>query len=173
MVKKITSLCLFFFFCFGLFAQGYCPLKINVSTEIGNCYNNAKISIDLVDHAGNLLDISTTDFTDFKYFRINTDGGDTTFSYSNVFLVAPGTFKVGVQAVCYYSTLSDSMYVRLEKDTTVTTATSYVTPVLSMVSHIASTTDDFGTVPSLSCANTGRIQLSITGGEFPVLCESL
>ena len=175
MVKKITSLCLFFFFCFGLFAQGYCPLKINVSTEIGNCYNNAKISIDLVDHAGNLLDISTTDFTDFKYFCINTDGGDTTFSYSNVFLVAPGTFKVGVQAVCYYSTLSDSMYVRLEKDTTVTTATSYVTPVLSMVSHIASTTDDFGTVPSLSCANTGRIQLSITGGSFPYyvkVCDS-
>ena len=176
MSKKIPLLLIFLLTAFGLHAQGECPLHIRVSTEVGNCYNNAKVQIDLTDVYGNPLDTSLTDFTDFKYFCFNTSGGDTTFSFTNVFFVAPGTYKVGVQAVCYYSTLSDSMYVRMERDTVVTTSTSYITPVLSMISHIAGSSEDFGMVPALSCVNSGRIQVSIRGGSFPYyvkVCDSL
>ena len=150
-----------------LSAQNYCPLNIKVSTEVGTCYNNCQINIVLVDNDNNPLDSLSTDLSDFKYFCINTYNGDTTYSFLNSFTVAPGTYKVGVQAICYYSTSSDSMYIRMEKDTIVATVTTYTTPILSIINHNATSADDYGTIPSLSCLNTGRIQLKITGGSFP------
>ena len=174
MQKHISTFFLFLLSIFGLHAQNNCPLNIKVSTEVGTCYNNCAIDIALVDKDNNPLDSLSTDLSDFKYFCINTYNWDTTYSISGSFTVAPGTYKVGVQAICYYSTSSDSMYIRMEKDTTITTITTYETPILSVISHNATSTNDYGTIPSLTCLNTGRIQLKITGGSFPYyvkLCD--
>jgi uncharacterized protein (TIGR02145 family) len=170
-MRKITTSFLFLFIFFTLYAQNNCPLNIRVSTEEGTCYNNCMINISLVDGDNNPLDVSTTDLSDIKYFRIDMNTGDTAYSATNSFMVSVGTYKVGVEAVCYYSTSTDSMYVRMSKDTLVTTRTSYVTPVLSMINSVANSNTAHGTVHSLSCQNTGRIQLNITGGSFPYFVE--
>jgi len=170
-MRKITTSFFFLFFFFTLYAQNNCPLNIRVSTEEGTCYNNCMINISLVDGDNNPLDVSTTDLSDIKYFRIDMNTGDTAYSATNSFMVSVGTYKVGVEAVCYYSTSTDSMYVRMSKDTLVTTRTSYVTPVLSMINSVANSNTAHGTVHSLSCQNTGRIQLNITGGSFPYFVE--
>ncbi len=166
-MKKFALLFSALLFSIYLSAQNNCPLNIRVSTEMGTCYNNCRINIALIDDNGLPLDSTITDLSDFKYFCINTENWDTTYSYLNNFTVSPGNYKVGVQAICYYSTSSDSMYIRMERDTLVTTVTSYVTPILSAINHNATSLTDIGTIHSLSCINTGRIQLKITGGSFP------
>ncbi len=170
-MKKTLLVFFFFLSTVGLYAQNNCPLNIRVSTEDGTCYNNCMINIALVDGDNNPLDVSTTDLSDIKYFRIDMNTGDTAYSTTNSFMVSVGTYKVGVEAVCYHSTSSDSMYIRVSKDTLVSTRTSYVTPVLSMISNVAGSNTGFGTIHSLSCQNTGRVQFNITGGSFPYFIE--
>ena len=170
-MKKTLLIFFFFLSTVGLYAQNNCPLNIRVSTEDGTCYNNCMINIALVDNDNNPLDVSTTDLSDIKYFRIDMNTGDTAYSTTNSFMVSVGTYKVGVEAVCYHSTSSDSMYVRMSKDTLVTTRTSYTTPVLSMINYEATSATEYGTIHSLSCQNTGRVQLKITGGSFPYFIE--
>ncbi len=145
---------------------------MNVVTETGTCYNNCKIQIHLVDSVGQPLDISGTDLDDVKYYVIEEHSSDTSLSFSNEFFVRASTYKAGVQAVCkYVRGVGDTIYTRIDTATTVTTTTTYVTPTLSVVSHVPNTPTDIGTVPTLPCENTGRVQLNIRGGFFPYIVE--
>lgn len=149
-------------------AQNNCPLRMKVTTAPGDCYNNSFIQIDLVNADGTPMDTNATDLSNFKFYCINTATDDTTYSYLNAFTMAPGTYIVGVQAVCHYSYEEvDSAYILLDTNTTVTTTTTYITPALSMINNAAGSKTAYGTVPTLPCMNTGRVQLKITGGKFP------
>ena len=157
-------------------AQNNCPLHMFVTATPGTCYSDCLITIDLRDGHGNPLDTALTDLTDIKYYCIDMSNQDTSYSILSSFNVRPGRYRIGVQAICHYSYSSlDSAYIMLDTCTEVQTTTSYVTPVLSNLIHEAEHELDFGVVHSLSCANTGRLQVRITGGSFPYhiqLCDA-
>ena len=128
--------------------------------------------MNLEDGDGQPLDISGTDLEEVKYYIIEEHTSDTSLSFSNVFSVGEGTYKAGVQAVCrQVNSPGDTTSIRLDTFATVTATTSYVTPRLSVVINSPSTATAFGTVPTLPCENTGRVQLKITGGTFPYCVE--
>lgn len=171
-MKKYSFFFLFVLCILTLNAQNNCQFRINATTETGTCYNNCKIQINLVDRTGQPLDISGTDLEDVKYYVIEEHSSDTSLSFSNEFFVRAGTYKAGVQAVCKHAIApGDTTYVRCDTFATVTLTTSYVTPALSIVSNITENSLACGTVPTLTCENTGRVQLLITGGTFPYRIE--
>ncbi len=157
-------------------AQGDCGFKMKVTTTIGTCYNNCKIdyAIFLDDGVTPLDTNAMTDLSDFKFFCINLLNNDTSYTFDSYYTVAPGQYKVGVQAICHNvgGGIGDA-YTLVEQDTVVTTTTTYTTPVVSMIANIATSPISLGVVNSLTCENTGRLQLLITNGAFPYTVEVL
>ncbi|MBO4645489.1 MAG: hypothetical protein J5642_03130, partial [Bacteroidales bacterium] len=166
----MTKIAIFFLLgglCWHVHGQNNCPLLIQVTTSDGDCYNNCQIQVNLINPDSSLMDTNTTDLSDFKFYCINLASTDTNFSYQNQFYVEEGIYKVGVQAVCYYSDDIENRYILLDTSTVVTTHSTYITPSLSSLSNIVTDSVSCGIVPTLPCTPTGRAQLHIINGAFP------
>ena len=77
-----------------------------------------------------------------------------------------GTYIVGVEAQC---ALQGAGYTGLVAQETITIKNYYTTPIVNVLGNIAENAVSYGNRPSFPCEATGRIQLHITGGNFPYI----
>ena len=146
------------------------PFKVRFSTSAASCYNNGKIHYALTDFGGEVLDslpeglsqvrvyhrLSATDTVHYAGWYYN--GGTDTLT------IGTGIYIVGVEGL-----MSDGHggYVRVDTQTVITVVSNYVKPEAFALTQTASGITFAGNLPSLSCQNTGRVQLSILNGAFP------
>lgn len=146
------------------------PFKVRFSTAAASCYNNGKILYALTDSEGEIMDSLPAGLSQVRiYHRLSladtihyagwyyTGGLDT-------LTIGEGTYIVGVEGL-----LDDGGggYVRVDTQTVLTVVTNYVKPEASALTEVVSSLTMAGNMPSLSCMNTGRVQLSIVKGRFP------
>lgn len=159
-----------------------CDFHIRAVMEKATCWNNAKVTITVVDGDGNPLYVAPT-ATDpnpynnlssarFGYLKINGDAEDTVVSWSNdnVMRLDSGLYVVMAEVLCCDSSIiGEGRYVTLKDSDTINVVLSYTRPSVSYVSNNGTEIYSRGSVPSLPCINTGREQFSITGGKLPYM----
>lgn len=82
-------------------------------------------------------------------------GGEDTFQ-----IAVAGTYYVGVEALHGVHQLYQTIQ-------HITIGTDYIAPQTPALMHESVKEFEFGNRPSLSCANTGRIQLEVVSGRYP------
>lgn len=169
MKRLLTIFGLLVLFAGVLRAQD-CPFKVKFTVTPATCYNNGKVAYALVDDAGEVLTTVPADLSRVRiYFKESvTDSAHFKSTYYNggwdTLVIEPGSWIIGVEALCYGG---PGIYSRLDTNHAMTVPTSYITPQASVINTVATSSTGYGTRPTLTCANTGRVQLKIEGGRFP------
>lgn len=147
-------------------AQNNCPFHVSITIKDASCYNNGIVRFQLLDDGGNPTTATIAGLSDTRGYYIDPSTHEKKYSEYGVdsLVVEYGTMTVGYEAQC-----SDGHggWVLLDTNTEVTVNTTYRIPSASALYAVANTDTAFGRWPTLSCKNTGRIQLKIEGGKFP------
>ena len=152
----------------GVLQAQTCDFKVRFDTITATCYNNGKVVYALVDAGGNALATLPTNLTDVRIYYKTADG-DTLYGshyYTggwDTLTIDYGTYTVGLEGACW----DGSDYVRMDTSTELTINTTYSKPKASALYVTSQTNDGYGKHPTLSCTQTGRIQLKIEEGRFP------
>ena len=136
------------------------------------CYNNGKVSYALTDLNGEVLDSLPNGLSMVRaYFQsdladtIHYSGWYYTGGYDTLTL-NNGTYTIGVEGL-----QDDGMggYVRVDTHTVLVVNTTYQKPEAHSLGPADITQSQMkpGNWPSLSCINTGRVQMQIEKGRFP------
>lgn len=146
--------------------------RVKFMVTDASCYNNGKIAYALIRSDGEALDSLPQGLSMVRgyYFHVGSD----TVHYSgryysggyDTLTLNSGTYLVGVEGM-----VSDGRggFVRVDTHTVILVNTTYQKPeayslglgVMDRGSQWA------GNRPSLSCINTGRVQIRIENGQFP------
>lgn len=174
-MKKVLHFCLMMmlltFYTTTVEAQHHI-FRVKFTVTDANCYNNGKVSYALTDLNGGVLDSLPDGLSLVRAYYL-TEGSDTTH-YSGWYYTGGydtltfnnGTYTIGVEGL-----MDNGMggYVRVDTHTIITVNTTYQKPEAHSLGerplNHGETTP--GTLPSLSCINTGRVQLRIEKGRFP------
>lgn len=171
MKKKLQLLLMLMLSLCALFVNAQnVPFRVRFSTSAASCYNNGKIIYALTDSGGAVLDSLPEGLSQVRaYHRLSAsdtvhyagwyyNGGTDTLT------IGTGSYIVGIEGL-----LSDGHggYVRVDTQTTLMVVTNYVKPEASALTHTASAIILAGNLSSLTCRNTGRVQLTIKKGSFP------
>ena len=184
-MKKFYLFLCFFLMSFCVLAQHVAPCDFHIRTEVttATCYNNGKVLVIPVDGEGNELTILPDSLFDennpghglsgIKYCYKNlyspTDTAEQC-QYDPLLVLDTGTYIIHAEVLCFDPTQSgDDRYTLLSDTDTVVITTSYVKPKVSVIEQDAQTVTGYGTVPTLWCENTGRVQLRIYDGAFPYM----
>lgn len=184
MKKFYLFLCLFLI-SFCAWAQHVAPCDFHIRTEVtqATCYNNGKVLVTPIDGEGNELTILPDSLFDesnpghglsgIKFCNKNlystTDTAEQC-QYDPLLVLDTGTYVIHAEVLCFDPTQSgDDRYTLLSDTDTVVITTSYVKPKVSVIEQDAETAIGYGTVPTLWCENTGRVQLRIYDGAFPYM----
>ena len=173
-MKKRLPYYLMMMFCFiatSLRAQQEI-FRVRFSITDAYCYNNGKISYALTDENGEAIDSVPDGISLVRAFytlgpgdSLHYSGWYYTGGYDTITL-NNGTYIVGVEGL-----LDDGAggYFRVDTQTVLTINTSYQKPEAYSLSEVSNTSQSTasGKRPSLSCINTGRIQMRIEKGRFP------
>lgn len=173
-MKKKLPFYLTMMFCFiatSLWAQQD-VFRVKFSVTDAYCYNNGKISYALTDENGETLD-SLPDGISLVRAYYQTGPNDSVHysgwyytGHYDTLTLNNGTYIVGVEGL-----LDDGAggYIRVDTHTVLTINTSYQKPEAYSLPEIGinSSSTASGKRPSLSCINTGRIQMRIEKGRFP------
>ena len=146
-----------------------CPFNVVFKTIDATCYNNGKVVYALVDGSKNPMSVIPEGMSDVRiYYKFSENDSAHYHGFYqggwDTMTIDYGDYIVGVEAVC--SNVNGGF---LKKDTNihVTINTSYNKPSVSALHVTSSSSNSFGKIPSLYCAETGRIQLKIENGKFP------
>lgn len=167
-------------FLFGLFflltmvswAQD-CPFRARFTVTDATCFNNGKVSYCLLDENNNPISESNLSDYHLRNVRIYSKSNETDSTrYSGVFykggvdtlIIDHGTYIIGLEGLCEDG---HGGYFKVDTHTVLTINTSYKVPVAAAFSVTATTDNGIGRRPSLTCENTGRIQLKIENGRLP------
>ncbi len=184
-MKKVYLLLVLVLMSICAWAQYNAPCDFHIRTEVtqATCYNNGKVLVVPVDGEGNELTILPDSLFDelnpgnglsgIKYCYKNlyspTDTAEQC-QYDPLLVLDTGTYIIHAEVLCFDPTQSgDDRYTLLSDTDTVVITTSYVKPKVSVIEQDAQTVTGYGTVPTLWCENTGRVQLRIYDGAFPYM----
>lgn len=154
-------------FCIGSLLGQNCPIRLEISTIPAKCQADGEIHCTLHDTTGSRL-------SQIRYAYIPLAGEDSILKSTlpSVTHLWPGHYKVRVTALCQtglsqgdaYTLVSDSVEdVLVESD--------YEHPVSGVIYPLFTREHPYGTVPSLRCKPTGKIQLKIERGTLPYTVE--
>lgn len=146
-----------------------CPFKVQMNVIPATCYNNGMVAYTLVDDAGDPLSAAPNGIGDVRiYYKLSEAdsaqyGANWTGDWDTL-LVDYGTYIVGVEASCADG---HGGFTKVDTHTVLTIPTTYVKPEVSALYVTATRLTDYGKRPTLSCMESGRIQLKIENGRFP------
>lgn len=170
MKKKLHFLLTMMLFCAMLTQAQNVPFHVRFSTSAASCYNNGKIIYALMDSQGAVLDSLPDGLSQVRiYYRLpNSDtihysgwyytGGEDTLTINN------GTYVVGVEGL---QDNGSGGFVRVDTQLVMTVTTTYQKPEASALVQTAIYTTRAGNMPTVSCENSGRVQLLVLDGRFP------
>ena len=184
-MKKVYLLLVLVLMSICAWAQHIAPCDFHIRTEVtaATCYNNGKVLVIPVDGEGNELTILPDSLFDennpghglsgIKYCYKNlyspTDTAEQC-QYDPLLVLDTGTYVIHAEVLCFDPTeMGDDRYTLLSDTDTVVVTTTYVKPKVNVIAQDAQTATGFGTVPTLWCENTGRVQLHIYDGAFPYM----
>lgn len=157
-------------FCTGeLVAQQDCDFRAQVETREGTCFNNCMFIYRLVDEHGVVINSRPDNLTEVRLYYMKLNESDTIYSphyeggEDTVFLMA-GTYVVGMEGLCELGPGNRHIIRTVD---TMTLVTTYRVPTAPVINQVATSVDGIGTHPTLSCGNTGSVQLKIEGGRMP------
>ena len=173
-MKKRLQFCLmtmFVIFALSLNAQQE-VFRVKFTVTDAYCYNNGKISYALTDAEGEVLDSLPEGLSMVRayYFAEAPDtmhysgsyysGGYDTLTFNN------GTYTIGVEGLLDNGT---GGFIRVDTHTVISVNTTYQKPTGYTLGPFSMDGSylQAGNGPSLSCYNTGRVQLKIENGRFP------
>jgi len=166
-LKKILLIFSLLLFLTQLTQAQTCPFHVQFKTINATCYNNGKVLYALFDDLGNIMDSTATyvthHFDTVRIYYMNDTVKQFNPDYRggwDTMIIDRGEYIIGVDALCNGST-------RIDTHTVITVNTDYNTPVAGALGKIATSLDGMGRRPTLTCQNTGRIQLKIEGGRLP------
>ncbi len=160
-----------------------CDFHIRTIVTDATCYNNGSVLVIPVDSLGNELTIVSNEEFDennpgnglhnvkygYRNLYSTVDTADQ-WQFEPMLMMDTGTYVIRAEVICFDPTQSgEARHVILYDYDTVTIGTSYVKPKLSLITADASSATALGKVPTLTCENTGRIQLRIYDGAFPYM----
>ncbi len=141
-----------------------CSFNVGFTTKTATCHNNGKIAYALVDRYGKALPEVPSNLSAIRiYFKKNeNDAANYKSTYYtggwDTLTINPGTWIVGVEAIC---TQGPGVFSEKRIEKTLTVPSSYTTPTATVINNSAFGLNEYGTRPTLDCANTGRVQLKI------------
>ena len=144
--------------------------RVHFSVIDATCYNNGKVTYELTDSQGGILEELPPGITNVRiyYKQSGSDsvhyagwyysGGTDTLNLNH------GTYSVGVEAL-----LSDGNegFIKVDTETTLTVSTSYLRPTAAVVPLTANSREQAGNLFTVSCIDVGRVQLNIEDGRLP------
>lgn len=182
-LRKIALPFLLLFFNMGLlWAQEPCETiwHPKIKVDSASCLGNGKFIYWLEDASGHILPRkssqaefeSTYKIEKVRFFHRKLNEVDSTYSdyyqggIDTVF-VAADIYIAGLQGVCLESGSNKALWYG-EIDTI---PSSYSVLKGRAMSNVATATNEYGIRPTLSCMNTGRVQLKIEEGKLPYTVE--
>ena len=145
------------------------PFHVTFSVTEASCYNNGKIAYALTDSEGNVLETLPERLSQVRaYYKLSeSDSAHYVGWYYmggvDTLTVNSGNYIVGVEGL-----LEDgSGYVIVDTHLLMVVGTTYQKPDVAALYTVPRRYEDAGLVPSVSCLNTGRVQLRIDKGRFP------
>lgn len=148
-------------------AQSNWPFDIRINISDASCYNDALVSITIIDSNGDEIDTLISEISNIRYHYHNTLDDTTYYTSNSSFLLDNGTYFVGVSGIYHTHSGGDMEYILVDTTTSITIDNHYVPPHIYTISHVATEIDEYGIRPALACESTGRAQLNIDGGHFP------
>lgn len=157
-------------FCTGvLVAQQTCDFRAQIETRKGTCFNNCMFIYRLVDEHGVALNSLPDNLSEVRLYYMKLNESDTVYSphyeggEDTVFLMA-GTYVVGMEGLCDLGPGNRHIIRTID---TMTLVTTYHVPTAPVINQVATSVNGIGTHPTLTCGNTGSVQLKIEGGRMP------
>lgn len=154
----------------GLIHAQNVPFQVRFTTTTASCYNNGKIVYALTEPDGTVLDALPDGLTQVRiYYRLSASdtnhysGWYYTGGYDTL-TINSGSYIVGVEGLM---SNGNNAYTRVDTESVITVATTYVRPEASALTKVADYPYFAGNYPTISCKNSGRVQLLITEGSFP------
>ena len=145
------------------------PFHVTFSVTEASCYNNGKIAYALIGADGNTLETLPEGLSQVRaYYKLTASdtahyvgwyymGGTDTMTINS------GNYIVGVEGL-----LADGDgFVKVDTHLLIVVGTTYQKPDVSALYTTPRSYEKAGLVPSVSCLNTGRVQLWIEKGRFP------
>ena len=145
------------------------PFQVVFSVTDASCYNNGKIAYALVDTFGNALEALPEGLSQVRaYYKLSASdtahyvgwyytGGTDTMTINS------GNYIVGVEGLL----AEGDGFVRVDTHLVMVVGTTYQKPEVSALYNTPIRYQNAGLIPSVSCLNTGRVQLWIQKGRFP------
>ena len=150
-------------FCInGILGQN-CSIRLEVNAIRARCQADGEIHSILHDTAGSQL-------SQIRYAYIPYAGEDSIMESSrpSVTHLRPGRYKVRVSALCHTGLPQEQAYlVVADSVDNILIESDYEHPVSGVIYPLFTLEHPYGTVPSLRCRPTGKIQLKIERGTLP------
>lgn len=173
-MKKVLQICLMMVFaiCTTSLRAQQAVFRVKFSVTDAFCYNNGKVLYALTDLDGKVMDSLPNGLSMVRSYFLS--GMSDTVHYSgwyysggyDTITLNTGTYTIGVEGL-----LDDGLggYVKVDTQVVLTVNTTYEKPEAYSIglSNNDGSSSRAGNRPSLSCINTGRIQLRIEKGRFP------
>lgn len=165
-LKKILLIFSLLLFLTQLTQAQTCPFHVQFKTINATCYNNGKVVYALFDNNGILITDTSTLRTEHHITDVRIYYKTDTVHYGNDYrggwdtlTIDYGEYTIGVEGICSGSPI--------DTQTVLIVNTNYQTPTAGALGKNATSLDGMGRRPTLTCQNTGRIQLKIEGGRLP------
>ena len=155
--------------------------KVRFEVVPATCFNNGYIKYAIEDAQGNILTNPAEAGFDQVQVYYQGHGHDSTRHYHGLpysggwdsMMVDYGDYIFGVSAIFDSTKIGevsggeDDRYVKMDTNISSTVPTTYVIPTASAIPVVAVNPGSLGRLSTLSCLNTGRIQLKIENGRYP------
>ena len=145
------------------------PFHVSFSVTEASCYNNGKIAYALTDSEGNVLEILPEGLSQVRaYYKLSESDSAHYMGWyytggTDTMTVNSGNYIVGVEGLLE----EGDGYVVVDTHLLMVVGTTYQKPDVAALYNIPRRYENAGLVPSVSCLNTGRVQLRILRGRFP------
>ena len=145
------------------------PFHVSFSVTDASCYNNGKIAYALTDPEGNVLEMLPEGLSQVRaYYKLSESDSAHYMGWyymggTDTMTVNSGNYIVGVEGLLE----EGGGYVVVDTHLLMVVGTTYQKPDVAALYNIPRRYENAGLVPSVSCLNTGRVQLRILRGRFP------
>ena len=155
-------------FMYSLQGQGF-PFNTTFSVTEASCYNNGKIAYALTDSEGNVMATLPEGLSQVRaYYKLSESDSAHYAGWYYMGGVDTLTVNSGIYIVGVEGLLEDGGgYVIVDTHLLMVVGTTYQKPDVAALYTVPRRYENAGLVPSVSCLNTGRVQLRIEKGRFP------
>lgn len=160
--KFLTIVC-YLTLQFSAFGQGICQIRLHATSTPARCQADGAIQCSISDTAG--LSLEQIRFT---YTPLSGIDSIVETTLSRIDHLRPGDYRVTVSALCRTGLgYEDAYCIVADTIDRVVVSSLYHIPTSNAQTNLYSKQYPYGTIPSLTCAPTGRLQLLIQHGTFP------